>query len=142
MAINFDSALGIHQHALMVRARRSELLSANLANADTPNYKARDIDFRQVLNRISTEQSQNGGADTRVSMTRTGHQMANADRSALIRTEDVQFRQALQPSEDGNTVESHIENAAFAENAVRYQASLHFLGGKFSSLKMAITGGR
>lgn len=142
MAINFDSALGIHQQALMVRARRSELLSANLANADTPNYKARDIDFRQVLNRISTEQSQSGGAEARVTMTRTGHQMASADRAALIRSDDVQFRQATQPSEDGNTVESHIENAAFAENAVRYQASLHFLGGKFSSLKMAITGGR
>lgn len=142
MAINFDSALGIHQQALLVRSRRSELLSANLANADTPNYKARDIDFRQVLNRISTEQDQRSGSNATILKTQAGHQMASADRAALIRGDDVQFRQALQPSEDGNTVESHIENAAFAENAVRYQASLHFLGGKFSSLKMAITGGR
>ncbi|MCK5121163.1 MAG: flagellar basal body rod protein FlgB [Methylomarinum sp.] len=129
MAINFDSALGIHPQALALRERRSEVLASNLANADTPGYKARDLDFQSVL-------KQSLPTSTVMEKTQQGHFSPN-DR---LLGAAMMFRNPQQASLDGNTVESHIEQAKYSENAVQYQASLQFINGKFSGLMTAIRG--
>lgn len=136
MAINFDKALGIHQNALFLRQQRSTTLATNIANADTPGYKARDIDFRQALNQAN---SQPGGLNLEKTSDRHLDVSGSADRDFSAQ---LKYRIPTQPSLDGNTVESHVEEAAFADNAMRYQATLQFLGGRFGSLKTIIQGGR
>lgn len=135
MPINFDSALGIHADALRVRSQRAELLAANMANADTPNFKAQDIDFRQALNNaIGNSQSEQMKTTHQNHIPFTG----GAGSSGLMAP--VQFRIAMQDSLDGNTVDEQVEQAQFMQNAVHYQASVEFLGGKFTSLTKALRG--
>lgn len=131
MAINFDSALGIHDDALMLRGRRAEVLANNIANADTPNFKARDIDFAAVLAGQTSE------FELPMMQTSQGHQDAflSPDMAA-----DLLFRTPYQPSVDGNTVELQEEMARFSDNAIRYQASFEFLNSKFQGLARAIKG--
>ena len=131
MAINFDSALGIHDDALALRARRAEVLANNIANADTPNYKARDIDFASVLAGVSDT------FELPMEQTASGHQDAflSPDTAA-----DLMFRTPTQPSVDGNTVELQEEMSRYTDNAIRYQASFQFLNSKFKGLTSAIKG--
>jgi len=129
MAINFDSALGIHPQALALREKRSEVLASNLANADTPGYKARDLDFQAVLKKSMPEKHS-------MEQTQQGHFSPN-DR---LLGATMLFRNPNQASLDGNTVESHVEQAKYAENAVQYQASLRFINGRFSGLMSALRG--
>jgi len=129
MAINFDNALGIHSQALTLREKRSEVLASNLANADTPGYKARDLDFQAVLKKSMP-------LSNRMEKTQQGHVSPN-DR---LLGATMMYRNPQQASIDGNTVESHIEHAKYSENAVQYQASLNFINGRFSGLMSAIRG--
>ena len=122
MPVNLDSYLGVHARALQLESRRTELLAANLANADTPGFKARDIDFKQALAAAS-----HAGA--------AGNAAGNGSLDTV-----TQFRVPMAPSLDGNTVDVQLEQAAFAENNVRYQATLTLLNGKLRSLMTAITG--
>jgi len=135
MPMNIDQYVGVHAAALDVRARRGELIANNLANADTPGYQARDIDFRQAMARAS------GEATTGVSLTTTqpGH-IGAANAADAATNPDLKYRTPLAPALDGNTVDAQIEQAAFAENAVRYQATLTFLNAKFRGLLTAIMG--
>jgi len=128
MAINFDQALGIHPQALAMRERRSEVLAANLANADTPGYKARDLDFKSIL-------KQNLPEARTLERTQAGHIAPQQ----LVESR-VLYRNPNQVSLDGNTVEANVEQAKYAENAVQYQASLQFISNKFSGLMMALRG--
>ncbi len=129
MAISFDKALGIHAEALEVRSRRAEILANNLANADTPGFKARDIDFKAILN---------DQMDASLKMTTTdGNHLPHGNfepANALL------YRSALQPSVDGNTVETQREIAEFSKNAMDLQASFQFLNSKFKGLSSAIKG--
>lgn len=138
MAINFDKALGIHEQALMLRAQRNGILATNIANADTPNFKARDIDFSAAMATLQ------GGSSNTVSLqaTQPGHIGVDANNTLSPLGAQLQYRLPQQPSLDGNTVETHVEEAAYADNALRYQASLQFLGSKFATLKSVINGGR
>jgi flagellar basal-body rod protein FlgB len=129
MAINFNNALGIHPQALALREKRGEVLAANLANVDTPDYKARDLDFKSVLSQ--TMDSQND-----LKRTQAGH----ISSSQTLLGADLRFRNPQQASLDGNTVEAHIEQAKYSQNAVQYQASLQFVSSKFSGLMTAIRG--
>lgn len=129
MPISFDSALGIHAKALAVRSRRAELLASNIANADTPGYKARDIDFRAAL-------SQAQASAPALKTTNPRHISTAQSEPAM----ETLYRVPNQSSLDGNTVDASLEKAAFAENALRYQASLGFLDGKFKGLKAALKG--
>ncbi len=131
MPIDLDSAFGIHAQALQLRSRRAELLAENLANADTPGYKARDIDFKQVLGAARSH------AET-LTTTQPDHIQPGA--ANPIGNVHVGFRNPLQPSLDGNTVDVQVEQAAFARNAVDYQTSLTILGGRIRSLLTAIKG--
>ncbi|OOG27232.1 flagellar basal body rod protein FlgB [Thioalkalivibrio denitrificans] len=130
MSLSFDKALGVHADALQVRSRRLELLASNLANADTPGYKARDIDFRAALNQAAGQ----GG----VQMVRTHASHLPAENSGP--GGEALYRVPNQPSLDGNTVDGQLEQAAFSENAVQYQASLDFLNSRFRGLKAALRG--
>ncbi len=123
-----DRALGVHAEALQLRARRGEMLASNLANADTPNYKARDLDFRNALNEAQ--------AATALATTHAGHIRTQGGSGSV----QAMFRVPGQPSLDGNTVDTQMEQTKFAENAVRYRTSLRFLSGKISGLMTAIKG--
>lgn len=128
MAINFSQALGLHPQALAMREKRLELLAANLANADTPGYKARDLDFKSILKQNLTET---------VPMERT--QAGHFAPQQLLESR-VMYRNPNQVSLDGNTVEANVEQAKYAENAVQYQASLQFVSKDFSGLMTALKG--
>lgn len=130
MASPIDRHFGIHAEALQLRARRGELLASNLANADTPNYKARDLDFRAALSRAQAGQS------VSVAVTHSNHIGAQPG----VTSTPTLYRVPSAPSLDGNTVDAQVEQAQFAENAVRYRASLRFLSGKIHGLMTAIKG--
>jgi len=132
MRFNLDKAMAMHEAAIYVRARRSSILSSNLANSDTPNYKARDIDFQQVLRNAATMKS--GGA---MKATNAKHIQPGGYSAS---TAELLYRQPFQASIDGNTVDAQMEKAKFAQNSMQYQATLSFLTGKFKGLKSAITG--
>ena len=125
-----DSALGIHADALRFRAARSEVIASNLANADTPNYQARDLDFRQVLD----------GSQGRYLQLNGSHQR-HISTDNIDGTGELLYRQPYQNSLDGNTVETEVEQANFSRNALQYQASVMFLSGRVSGIKHAISGG-
>lgn len=127
--LSFNDALGIHPQAVALRSQRAEILAANLANADTPGYRARDIDFRQVLGAH--------GAGTRMRTTRAGH---HVDGPNTHRGVALKYRQPHQASLDQNSVDSQAERAAFLDNAMRYQASVTFLNGRISGLITALRG--
>ena len=124
-------AFSTHEQALRVRAQRNEVLSSNIANADTPNYKARDLDFASALKNAK------GG---QLAM-KTTSQLHTQPSGFAPTGAQLKYRIPMQPTLDGNTVETDVEQAAFAENAVQYRASLTFLNGAISGLRYAIKGG-
>ena len=138
MPLSIDSYLGVQQDALNVQSKRMEVLAKNLANADTPDYKAQDIDFRAAL-----AQAGSAGASLPMASTTSGQSLGtntgtadgNVDLSSALK-----YRTPLAPSLDGNTVDVQMEQAKFAENTVRYQATLTFLTGSLKELMTAITG--
>ncbi len=133
MPSKIDAAFGSYAQALQVYGRRAEVLAANMANADTPGYQARDIDFRAALNGAMS-----GGE---LAMTRTSARhldTASAAGDALHM--QLKYRIPQQTSADGNTVDVQVEQAQFTENAVRHQASFTFLDGTIKSLLGAIKG--
>jgi flagellar basal-body rod protein FlgB len=129
--IGFRDALGIHESAMNLRARRAEVLANNLVNADTPGFKARDIDFQTLL-----QQAQ--GATGTVALRRTSDRHLGG--LALAGDSELLYRVPNQPSLDGNTVEEHAEMARYIDNAQAFEASLHFLSSKFRGLQSAIRG--
>ncbi|HEX3836833.1 MAG TPA: flagellar basal body rod protein FlgB [Steroidobacteraceae bacterium] len=132
MPVGLDSYLGVHADALKVQTRRMDVLANNLANVDTPGYKARDIDFRTALAAASSPDS---GVSMRTTDAKDIAVTATGDGGAALK-----YRVPLAPSLDGNTVDSQQEQAAFAENTVHYQATLTFLSMRLRNLMTAITG--
>ncbi|MRS15559.1 flagellar basal body rod protein FlgB [Enterobacteriaceae bacterium RIT691] len=114
MGISFQQVFGVHAQAVQLRLARTELLTANLANVDTPNFKTKDIDFAVEMQRASEQGS--------------------------LSTPVVKYRVPMQPSEDGNTVELNSEQARFSQNSMDYQSSLTFMNMQISGLKTAIEG--
>lgn len=131
MAITFDKALGIHQHALETRVKRAEVLANNMANADTPGFKARDLDFKSMMQKAQNDMSGFGMKKTHV-----GHM----DSSSGAGHADLLYRVPEQPSVDGNTVDAQSEQTRFMRNAMDYQASFQFLNSKFTGLTKALKG--
>lgn len=133
MSISFDKALGIHETALHFRSQRASVLANNLANIDTPNFKAKDLDFKQALKQKMEPTS---GFDLSTTQDRHIHG-EGFDAGA---EGDVLYRTPQQPSIDGNTVEDQIEHAEYMKNALAFQASFQFLNSKFTGLRSAIRG--
>jgi flagellar basal-body rod protein FlgB len=128
-----DNALSFHQTALDVQTRRQQMLASNIANADTPGYKARDIDFRAALTNVLGERA--GPLPLATSSAR--HLPAAA---AMPFETYIGYRRETQSSVDGNTVNMDVERAAFAENSVHYEASITFINGLLRGMRTAISG--
>jgi flagellar basal-body rod protein FlgB len=126
----FQNIFGIHEQALLLHGQRLGVLAENIANSDTPNYKARDIDFSAVLS--GTESQAMPLAATNAAHIALGE--------AGQGSAELKYRNPYQASLDGNTVEMPVEQAAFAENNVRYQASLGFINSQIAELSLAING--
>jgi len=131
-----DQALSFQSTALKLRSERQQVLSANIANADTPNYKAVDFDFSAAL---AAATGANTGAvrPAQLATSSAGHSAGNNLSSLPV---PVQFRTASQAAVDGNTVEMDAERAQFADNAVRYEAALKFLNGQIKTMLSAVQG--
>lgn len=125
---NFD----FNQTALSLRQQRQEVLAANIANADTPHFKARDFDFTKAL-----QDAMGGGGSlslpaTELNLTSSRHIPAKAESKS---TADLLYRQPFQPSLDGNTVDMDVERVQFADNTSRYQADLSIISSRLRSLR-------
>ena len=131
-AISFKAALGVHEQALLLRGERAKLLANNLANADTPNFRARDLDFKAII------QGQVDAQEAAPLRQTHRHHIAGAgplgDRPGLL------YRAPTQPSIDGNTVDEQLEMAQFARNTIEFNASFRFLNGKLTGLSSALRG--
>lgn len=134
MAISFDKALGMAENSFRLRAERASVLSANLANADTPNYKARDINFQEAL---SARMGDSNMSSMSMKATSRGHISSHAAQEGFA---ERYYRLPSQPSIDGNTVEENVEHAEFMKNNLEFQASFTFLNGRFKGLTKAIKG--
>lgn len=134
MSISFSKALGIHEQALGFRAQRAEVLANNIANADTPHFKARDLDFATVL-ATQAERQANGAPG----LQRTNWQHIGADGIELA-DPALRFRNPHHAAIDQNTVDLQVEQAHYAENAVQFQASFTLLNNKFKGLVTALRG--
>ena len=123
-----DNALGIHERAIAVRNRRVELISQNIANADTPNYKARDLDFKKLIA---------GVEGMKVMATDKRHyEIANLENTP----DGLKFRVPFNSATDGNTVEMSVEQAQYAKATADYQATLMFLENRISGIRKALRG--
>ncbi|EKO3778874.1 flagellar basal body rod protein FlgB [Vibrio metschnikovii] len=130
MTISFDKALGIHQHTVGVRARNAEVIATNIAQSNTPGFKAKGMDFDRALKAASSGAS--------ISLSRTDGRHIPASKTM---TGEMLYRIPTQPDTgDGNTVDVDLERNLFMENQLRHQASLEFLGSKFKNLSKAIKG--
>lgn len=132
MINRIDQEFSFSQTALNLRAYRQEMLASNIANADTPNYKARDIDFKAALDGALGRTQ--GGA-LALAQTAAGHLPASGSNSFGAA---VKYRSEQQSSVDGNTVSMDVERAAFAENAIQMEAMLTFVNSKFKTLTAAV----
>ena len=134
MSNRIDNMLQFHQTALSLRAARQELLASNIANADTPNYKAKDIDFASAL------QGALSGSTAKLAMSATAPAHWNGTAGESVMGAPVMYRTPLQPSADGNTVDMDVERAQFADNALRYEASLKFVSDEVKDVLAALQG--
>ena len=123
-----DRALGIFPNAAAVQARRLEVIAGNISNASTPNYRARDIDFRDVMRELGTHE--------RLAVTHPRH----IETPEQLTRDALRYRVPLSPARDGNTVETHIEEAAYGDAASRYLAALRFAESALSGLRKAYRG--
>ncbi len=127
-----DRAFSIHDDALMLRSRRTSILAANIANADTPNYKARDLDFQAMMKNMQSNNHKT------ISIARTNDR--HLAPSMSLPENGIKYRNPLQASLDGNTVDMHAEQARFSKNAFEYQTSLTMLNSKIRGMLLAIKG--
>ena len=142
-----DQYFGIHAQSLQFRETRAEMIANNLSNVDTPGYKARDIDFNQVLEQTSTQTTAKpdsliGQLPSLDTLTQTGQESLSIEKNAVVNSAayTIQYRTPLQPALDGNTVDAHVEQGEFTKNAVRYQTSMQFLNGRINGLINALRG--
>lgn len=134
MVNKLDDALRFHQTALSLRAARQELLASNIANADTPNYKAKDVDFSSALRNALA------GTASKLPVDRTSPMHLEGNAGGSILGAPAMYRKPVQPSADGNTVDMDVERAQFTDNALRYEASVKFLSEDLKMMFTAIQG--
>lgn len=133
MLSKIDKDIAFVQSALNLRARRQEILAANIANSDTPNFKARDLDFAAALKGAM------GTAGGALAMARTAPRHLDGSGAGAAPGAHVKFRAAVQPSLDGNTVDPDVERAHFAENALHYQFLIDRAASSFKTMRDALT---
>ncbi|NKI73956.1 flagellar basal body rod protein FlgB [Dickeya sp. CFBP 2040] len=137
MLDKLDAALRFQQEALNLRAQRQEILAANIANADTPGYQARDIDFAKELNKVM-EQGRVSGQSVSLSLTSSRHIPAQKLQQPEL---DLLYRVPTQPALDGNTVDMDRERTNFADNSFKYQGSLTLISGQIKGMMSVLQSG-
>ncbi len=137
MLDRLDAALRFQQEALNLRAQRQEVLAANIANADTPGYQARDLDFAGELNKVM-ERGRAEGSGMQLAVTSARHIPAQTFSAPSL---DLMYRIPDQPSLDGNTVDMDRERTQFADNSLKYQTGLTVLGGQIKSMMSVLQQG-
>ena len=142
MINKLDASLNFHQTALRVRNQRQELLASNIANADTPQYKARDIDFQSAMKAALQPNTSAGTLTTggALQQTNSGHMNGMGNSGYVSGASDPLFRSVVQGSADGNTVDMDVERNAYVDNGIRYEASLTMIGGQIKKMLSAING--
>lgn len=140
MAITFDKVFGVHQHTMRIRNQRAEVIAGNLANADTPGFKARDIDFNEALVQAAHVPTK-PTIEMQMQTTAQGH-MTMADLEAMQEPNLIlKYRNPFQPDTgNGNTVEASSERMKYMSNNIEYQATMQFLNGKISTLRRSLSG--
>ncbi len=133
MVSRLDQLLNFHQTALNLRTQRQQVLAGNIANADVPQFKARDIDFSKALQSALSQGSERAG----LTVTSERHLRPAAVDSA---SPDLQYRVPHQDSIDGNTVDMDVERAQFADNTIHVEANLMFLNSQIKAMLAAIQG--
>lgn len=139
MLNKLDAALSFHQNALRVRSQRQEIIAANIANADTPNYKARDIDFKSAMQQALGQSAQASSTANGLNKTSDLHLNATPSNNAAGPNEPL-FRPIIQGSVDGNSVDMDVERNQFVDNGLRYEASLNMINGQIKKMLTAIQG--
>ena len=133
MAINFDKTFELHAKGLNLRAKRAEVIAANIDNADTPGYKAKGLDFQKAMMQATSNQQKSGMSVTHSKHFDTRIELNN----------NLDFRVPDQPDTgDGNTVDVQMERNLYLQNSMEYQAGIQFLNGKIKAMKNVITGGK
>jgi flagellar basal-body rod protein FlgB len=130
-----DEYMRFNEAALNIRSNRQQVLASNIANADTPNYKARDIDFSSAL--ANAVQGAKGGMTT----TAPNHMAQAKDGATMPDGTPLLYRNAAQGSVDGNTVDMDVERNQFADNALRYEAGITMINHQIRGMLAAIQGG-
>ena len=131
MSISFKDAFAGHDQMLLFRTARASVLANNIANSDTPNYKARDMSFESMLSTERNRISLSGNDDQHI-----------AGQSSVAGSDELLYRNPSQPSLDGNTVDMQREQAEFTQNSLQFDTSFMFLDRKISGMKKALTGGQ
>ena len=131
MGISFDKALGIHDDAMLLRARRAEVLANNIANGDTPGFHARDLDFRAILSEHIEPQGEMRATDDR---------HFHSGKPLELNPGALMYRVPHQANADSSSIDMALEKAEFARNALQHQASFTFLNGRFKGLTSALRG--
>ena len=135
-----DQALAFHEAALKLGAQRQQVLASNIANADTPNYKARDFDFAQALQGAVGRGNPSAAVPAPgLARTAAGHQ-GGAAASLVAGAPSLLYRTGVQGGVDGNTVDMEVERNQFTNNALRYEASITMISGQIKNLLTAIQG--
>lgn len=129
MVSKLDQAFNFHQTVMSMRTERQQLIASNIANADTPNFKARDIDFSKSLQAALAGRSALNGS-LPMARTASGHLPG----VATMPSSELLYRNEYQSSVDGNTVEMDVERANFSDNAIRYEASVNFVTSRFKGI--------
>lgn len=138
MSDSIDRLFDLHQSALSARAYRSQVLASNIANADTPGFQARDVDFKAALAQALGGTSANATAPVGMVRTSTRHMGVGGTQADTMPNAPLVYRTVTQASIDNNTVDVNVERALFADNAIRYEASLSFINSKIKSLLTAM----
>ena len=136
MSGRLDDYLRFNETALSLRSQRQQLLASNIANADTPHFKARDIDFNQALSAALSQSGQQAGTP----MAKSDNSHLNGGQPDIFAGARLQYRNVLQGSVDGNTVDMDVERNQFADNAIRYEAGLTLISGQIKTMLAAIQG--
>ena len=136
MSISFEKALGSAERALIYRSQRAEILSNNIANADTPNFKARDLDFSTVL---ASETKETPATPFSLKTTNVKH-ITEKESAGDIYEGALLYSTPAQPAIDQNTVDQQVEVAKYAENGIRFDAAFTRLNGAFKGLLKALRG--
>ena len=137
-----DDYLRFNEAALSLRSQRQQILASNIANADTPNYKARDIDFASALQGVMARKALPAGTLAATAPAHIGGGGGGQNAAMLADGTQVQYRGVVQGAVDGNTVDMDVERNQFADNAIRYEAGIAMINHQIRGMMAAIQGGQ